>query len=181
MDKQITTILNRVAEGQSEAMDELVPLVYDQMRRIAASALRDEAVQHNDPTELVHEAYLRLIGNENLAWSSRAHFFGACATVIRRILVDHARSRKRQKRGGGVIPLPLAENDVGNDAQVDLVELDEALQELAGLSPRQVRIVELKYFGGMSEIEIADLLQVSRRTVSGDWAMAKAWLKLRLA
>ena len=181
MEPQITTILNRISSGESAAMEQLVPLVYDQMRIIAAAAVKNEDAAIGDPTELVHEAYIRLIGNEKLAWTSRSHFFGACATVIRRILVDHARSRKRLKRGAGAVPVSLDENLHLADSSIDMLELDDALQELAALSERQAKIVELKYFGGLGESEIAEVLGVSRRTISSDWAMARAWLKVKLS
>ena len=180
MANEITQILNRVADGDSKAMEELVPMVYQQMRKIAVSAVSHEPVGGCDPTELVHEAYIRMVGNEKLAWQSRSHFYGACANVIRRILVDQARARKRQKRGAGVTHVRLVEDVIADRSVIDLVELDDALEELAKLSERQVKIVELRYFGGLSESEVAEVLQVSRRTVSGDWAMAKAWLKLNL-
>lgn len=181
MEKQITQILDQLAQGDAAAIDELMPMVYDQMRKIASSAIQNEPVAYTDPTELVHEAYIRLVGNEKLAWQSRSHFFGACATVIRRILVDQARARKRLKRGGGSVPLSLQEDQIASPATIDVIELDDALAELETLSPRQVRIVELRYFGGLSENEVAEVMKVSRRTVSGDWAMARAWLKTKLS
>ncbi len=182
MPTEITQILDRIADGNVQAIDELVPLVYEQMRRIAAGALIREPAVGCDPTELVHEAYLRLVGNENLAWKSRSHFYGACAVVIRRILVDQARARNRKKRGGQLAKVTLEANEVAErESSVDLVALDEALRELDELSPRQAKLVELRFFGGLTEIEAAEVLQVSRRTISGDWAMAKAWLKSRLA
>ena len=177
---QITQILNRISDGEKSAVDELVPLVYEQMKHIASAAVHREPGGGSDPTELVHEAYMRMIGNEKLAWQSRSHFFGACATVIRRILVDQARARKRHKRGGDAERVELHENVITGEQEVDLIELDDALSELQKLAPRQVQLIELRYFGGLSETEAAELLQVSRRTASGDWAMAKAWLKSRL-
>ncbi len=181
MANEITLILNRISDGELQAIDELIPLVYDQMRKIAASAASREPAEANDPTELVHEAYMRLVGNEKLAWQSRSHFFGACSTVIRRILVDQARARKRTKRGGEFAKVDLPAHVLADSNTVDLVELDEALEALEQLAPRQVRLIELRYFGGLSETEVAEVLKVSRRTVSGDWAMAKAWLKTRLS
>ncbi|XZE53625.1 ECF-type sigma factor [Planctomycetaceae bacterium SH139] len=181
MSNEITQILNRISAGESHAVDELVPLVYDQMRKIATAASNREGVPACDPTELVHEAYIRLVGNEKLAWQSRSHFFGACAAVIRRVLVDQARARDRTKRGGEFARVELNEHLLAESQSVDLVDLDEALAELAKLAPRQVRLIELRYFGGLSETGAAELLQVSRRTVSGDWAMAKAWLRTRLS
>lgn len=178
---EITLILNRMADGDRQAVDQLIPVVYEQMKRIAANQLGSEPGKAADPTELVHEAYIRLIGNEKLAWQSRSHFFGACANVIRRILVDRARARKAAKRGGGDDAVEISESVVASSQPVDLVELDDALQELEKLAPRQVRLIELRYFGGLTETEAAEVLQVSRRTVSGDWVMAKAWLQVRLS
>ncbi len=178
--REITQILNRMADGDRQAVDELIPVVYEQMRRIASNQLLGESGKATDPTELVHEAYIRLIGNEKLAWQSRSHFFGACANVIRRILVDQARGRKAAKRGGGDAPVEVNENLVAKTEPIDLIELDDALQQLEKLAPRQVRLIELRYFGGLTETEAAEILQVSRRTVSGDWVMAKAWLQTQL-
>lgn len=177
---EITEILNRMADGDRQAVDELIPVVYEQMKRIASSQLVGEAGKASDPTELVHEAFIRLVGNEKLAWQSRSHFFGACANVIRRILVDQARARKSTKRGGKETVVELNENLVAKTQSIDLVELDDALQELEQMAPRQVKLIELRYFGGLTETEAAEVLQVSRRTVSGDWVMAKAWLQTKL-
>lgn len=182
MTREITEILDRISHGQHAAMDELIPLVYDQMKRLAAGALSSDKNQQCNPTELVHETYIRLIGNEKLAWQDRSHFFGACSTVIRRILVDRARGYKSQKRGGGIPHIAIDHADIAieRNTSLNVIELDDALAELEALSPRQVRLVELRYFGGLSETEAAEVLGVSRRTVSGDWAMAKAWLKTKL-
>ncbi|GAB5401776.1 MAG: ECF-type sigma factor [Aureliella sp.] len=178
--QQITTILNRIASGERAAVDELVPIVYQQMKKIAANQSAGESGDAADPTELVHEAYIRLVGNEKLAWQSRSHFFGACASVIRRILVDQARARKAAKRGSGQAAIELQEAIVATPQRLDLLELEEALIELQELAPRQVQLIELRYFAGLTEAESAEILKLSRRTVSGDWAMAKAWLQNRL-
>ena len=135
MANEITQILNRISDGESSAIDELVPLVYDQMRKIAAAAVCREPAEASDPTELVHEAYIRMVGNEKLAWQSRSHFFGACSTVIRRILVDQARARKRTKRGGEFARVGLNEELLADPTSVDLIELDDALAELETLAP----------------------------------------------
>lgn len=181
MNQQITQILSRISDGQQHAVDELVPLVYDQMRQLATSALQREPEAGCDPTELVHEAYIKLIGNEQLAWESRSHFYGACAVVIRRILVDQARARNRLKRGGGIKRVALDEDHPASpDSSVDMIALDEALRELEQMSPRQARLVELRFFGGLTETEAAEVLKVSRRTLAGDWVMVKAWLKIQL-
>lgn len=178
--KEITKILNQISDGDNDALKDLIPVVYDQMKQIASNHVRSEGGQKVEPTELVHEAYIKLVGNQKLAWKSRSHFFGACATVIRRILVDLARARKAAKRGGGQVELTWDDNLMVPADSIDLVELDAALQELQELAPRQVQLIELRYFGGMSEVEATEVLNVSRRTVSSDWAMAKAWLKTRL-
>lgn len=176
----ITSILGRISEGERTAIDELMPVVYEQMKLIAKNASSEQLPDRSTPTELVHEAYIRLIGNEKLAWQSRSHFFGACATVIRRILVDEARANQAQKRGGERSRIEM-DASFAAEQSVDLLELETALEELAQLAPRQVQLVELRYFGGLSETEAAEVLGVSRRTVSGDWAMAKAWLKQRIS
>lgn len=177
---EITQILNRMSDGDAGAANELIPVVYERMKAIAANASAGNGHEANSPTELVHEAYIRLVGNEKLAWKSRSHFFGACATVIRRILVDQARARKADKRGGGRTRVEL-EAGMAIEESVDLLDLELALKELEKLAPRQVKLIELRYFGGLSETESAEVLRVSRRTVSGDWAMAKAWLKSQLS
>ena len=188
MDHDITEILQAFASKDSgdrastwRAMDQLIPLVYAKMRLIAGAARRGEPPAAPQPTELVHEAYLKMIGNHAIAWQSRSHFYAACAVVIRRLLVDAARSRATRRRGGHWIRLgDSAYQIVSEGRSVDLIDLDDALRELERLSPRQSRLIELRYFGGLSESETAEVLSVSRRTVSGDWAMAKAWLNHRL-
>ncbi len=181
MSEQITQILDRIVSGQEHAFDELVPLVYEPMKQIAAAALSKEARQAYDPTELVHEAYMRLIGNEQLAWSSRRHFFAACAVMIRRILVDQARARQRQKRGGDFQEVNVEIAQLASAAGgIDLVMLDDALVDLHQRAPRQAKLVELRFFGGMTEQEVADHLQISKRTAANDWATARAWLKSKI-
>ncbi|HBE70328.1 MAG TPA: RNA polymerase subunit sigma-70 [Planctomycetaceae bacterium] len=178
--EQITTILNRIASGERSAVDELIPIVYQQMKLIAVKQSAGEFRDAANPTELVHEAYIRLVGNEKLAWKSRSHFFGACASVIRRILVDQARARNAAKRGSGQAAIELHNEMAVTPKRLDLLELEEALVELQELAPRQVQLIELRYFAGLTEAEAAEILSLSRRTVSGDWAMAKAWLQTRL-
>lgn len=176
---EITEILCRLSAGESNAIEELTPLVYQQLRQIAQNQLTDSPndARQWDATELVHEAYLRMVGDVPVTWRDRAHFFAAAATSIRRVLVDKARARKRQKRGGDAQQIPWDLVGFGREEiGCELLELDDALSRLAELSTRQAQIVEMRFFGGLSEREIAELLQVSRRTVSGDWAMAKAWL-----
>lgn len=182
MATQITQVLGRITDGNRQAISELVPLVYDHMRQIASGALRREPNARCDPTELVHEAYIRLIGNEQLAWESRSHFFGACAVVIRRLLVDQARARQTMKRGGHLEQQAVnIDTLVDHTDRVDLIALDDALRELESLAPRQARLVELRFFGGLTEKEAAKVMDVSLRTLSADWSMARAWLKIRLS
>ena len=182
MSSELTLILERIAEGNEQAINDLVPLVYDQMRKIAANALRRESKEECDPTELVHEAYLRLIGNENLAWESRSHFYGACAVVIRRILVDQARARKSQKRGGDQqhvsFDLALETAEVRPN---ELLELHDALEELALVDPMKAQLVEMRFFGGLQFQEIAQVLELSSPTINRHWRLARAWLYKKLS
>ncbi len=175
---EITQILQRLSAGDRHAIGELTPLVYQQMRQIAQRQITSENdARRWDATELVHEAYLRMIGDSALAWKDRAHFFAAAAMAIRRVLVDNARKLKTQKRGGEAQPVNLDVQGFGDDNKgFQLLELDDALTRLKSLSERQAQIVELRFFGGLTQDEIAELLEVSRRTVAGDWAMARAWL-----
>jgi RNA polymerase sigma factor (TIGR02999 family) len=174
----VTELLSQYRGGKREALDLLVPLVYDELRRIAARYMRAEAASHTlQPTALVNEAYMRLVDQREVEWQSRAHFFGVAAQLMRRLLVDHARGRNRQKRGGGLVVVPLEEQDVAApDDGLDLVALDDALERLAELSPQQARVVELRYFAGLSIEETAEVLGVSTMTVKRGWAMARAWL-----
>ncbi|MEM0927210.1 MAG: ECF-type sigma factor, partial [Planctomycetota bacterium] len=160
---------------------ELTPLVYQQLRQIASAVLAGEDVQRFDATEMVHEAYLRLIGDADVKFLDRTHFFATAATVIRRVLVDEARKRRTQKRGGHASRVEL--DVVGmtdREQNIELLTLNQALEELAELSPRQATLVELRFFGGLTQEEAAQSLGVSRRTVAGDWAMARAWLQRKL-
>lgn len=152
-------------------------MVYQQLRQIAQRQLSDVDARRWDATELVHEAYIRLIGDAAVSWKDRAHFFAAAAIAIRRVLVDNARRVKSQKRGGQAKQADLSLDGFGREELgFELLELDDALRQLAQLSARQAQIVELRFFGGLSQAEIAALLGISRRTVAGDWAMARAWL-----
>jgi len=175
----ITQMLREWSDGKPEAMDELFPHIYAEMHRQAAAYLRHERVNHTlQPTALVHEAYLRLIDQREVKWQSRTHFFAVASQVMRRILVDYARRRHRQKRGGTDEDLPLEEALVAaaDNANIDLVALDEALNRLEKFDPQQARIVELRYFGGLSLDETARTLDISRATAARDWQVAKAWL-----
>ncbi len=176
----ITQILQAWSDGNQAALDELLPIIYDELHRQAARYLRKERTDHTlQPTALVHEAYLKLIGQENVRWQNRSHFFAIAANAMRRILVDYARTRNREKRGGALENLPLddaALQIAAKEKTIDLVALDEALNRLAEFDERQARIVELKYFSGLDNDETAEVLGVSNVTVRRDWNLAKAWL-----
>jgi len=181
--QNITQLLKDWGEGNRQVLDELMPMVYDELRRQAARHLRKERPNHTlQTTALIHEAYLKLIGQE-VNWQNRSHFFAIASQAMRRILVDHARTRHREKRGGIGENLPLEEALAAGaeGKRLDLVELDEALTRLAKLDERQAKIVELRYFSGLSIDETAEVLGVSNSTVRADWTMAKAWLKNEIA
>ncbi len=176
---EITEILREWSDGKQEALDELLPLVYDELHAQAARFLRRERVGHTlQTTALIHETYLKLIDQREVNWQNRAHFFGIAAQAMRRILVDYAKARHREKRGGAGENLPL-ENvtlAVSGERAIDLEELDQALTRLAAMDERQAKIVELRYFGGLSIEETAEVLHISPATVKTDWKSAKAWL-----
>ncbi len=174
---EVTRILSEVRRGNPEALEELIPLVYRELRRLAAYYMQQERPEHTlQATELVHEAYLRLAGRENADWQNRAHFFGVAAQVMRSLLVDHARARLRAKRGGGQT-VQLNEGLTFAAVKSDeLLAIEEALARLCRIDPRQGRIVELRYFGGLSVEEVAEVLGISERTVKREWQMAKVWL-----
>lgn len=177
---EITQLLKDWSEGNQTALDELMPLVYDELRRQASRYLRKERQGHTlQTTALIHEAYLKLIGINEVEWQNRNHFFALASTAMRRILVDYARERKRDKRGGSAENLPLDEALMisANEKSVDLIALDEALNRLARLDERQARVVELRYFSGLSIDETAEVLGIANATVRLDWNLAKAWLK----
>jgi RNA polymerase sigma factor (TIGR02999 family) len=175
----ITQMLIDWSNGDREALDRLLPVVYTELRRQAARHLRRERAVHTlQTTDLIHEAYLRLVDQRSVRWQNRAHFFAVAAQSMRRILVDHARRRHRAKRGGSAIALPLDEGlVVAAEKSVDLLTLDEALTRLAAIDVRQSQIVELRFFSGLSIEETARVLEVSRTTVKNDLNMAKAWLR----
>ena len=177
VDPDVTALLEEARQGGTEAADRLARAVYDTLHRIAAGALRRERAGHTlQPTELVDEAFVRLLNHRATSWESRSHFYGVAANVTRRILVDHARRRSRVKRDHGLqVTLDDALIDDRGSA-IDLVALDEALQELETLAPRQGRVVELRFFAGLDIDEAAELLGVSRATVKRDWAFARAFL-----
>jgi RNA polymerase sigma factor (TIGR02999 family) len=175
---QITQLLVRWRAGDQRALDELMPLVYDELHRLAAHYMRGERPGHTLQTSaLVNEAYMRLAGHEEIQWQDRAHFFAIAAQAMRRILVDHARRRGNQKRGGDAHKVALDEAlIVSADRAADVVALDDALARLAEIAPRKSQLVELRFFGGMSIEETAEVLKVSPGTVMRDWTFAKAWL-----
>jgi len=175
--KDVTRLLAEWSKGDRAALEALMPLVYSELRRVAGSYLKHEKSSHTlSPTALVHEAYLRLV-TQKVPWQSRAHFFSVAAQMMRRILVDHARSHRYAKRGGGAMTLSLDEAlATAKEREIDLVALDDALQTLAKLDERQSRMVELRFFGGLSIEETSEVLGVSAPTVKREWASARAWL-----
>jgi len=177
--EDVTLLLAQLTKGNEEAGAKLIPLVYAELRRLAASYMRRERIDHTlQPTALVHEAYLKLVEQRSVDWQSRAHFFGIAAQVMRRILVDHARGCLRDKRGGGQKPVQIDEALVfAPEQSTELLKLDQALEQLTKLDPRQGKIVELRFFGGLTVEQTADLLGISEKTVKRDWSMAKAWLR----
>ena len=175
--QDITQLLALWTSGDSNALHALLPLVYDELRSLARGYLQRERSDHTlQSTALVHEAYLRLV-DQNVTWQNRAHFFGIAAQMMRRILVDHARGRNTAKRGEGIYRVTLDEELMGvGKRDVDVIALDEALTHLAKFDPQQSRIVELRFFAGLSIEETSEVMKISPATVKRDWAMAKAWL-----
>jgi RNA polymerase sigma factor (TIGR02999 family) len=178
----VSQLLIDWSHGDREALSRLMPLVYDELRRLAGSYLRRERPDHTlQPTALVHEAFIKLVGQE-LSLQNRAHFFGVAAQVMRCILVDHARGHETAKRGGGAQRFTLEEvMDTPLESQVDLLALDDALNDLARLDPQQARIVELRYFGGLTIEETAEVLGISPATVKREWRLARTWLHRQIS
>lgn len=178
---EVTVLLQSLNNGNREAVDELVPIVYSELQRLASYYLRSERAGHTlQPTALVHEAFLKLVEQET-HWQNRTHFFAMAATVMRRILVDYARGHKADKRGGTAEKISLDEAFVfAQDRPTEMVALDEALEELARIDPRRAKVVELKFFGGLNNEEIAEALGVHSNTVLRDWNLARAWLKSQI-
>ena len=177
--EDVTALLARWSRGDSDALDALMPIIYAECRRIAARQLALERRDHSlDPTALVHELYLRLVDQQRASWENRAQFFGVAARLMRRVLVDHARARHAEKRGGDAVFVSLdAAADTPDDSQVaDVLAIDEALERLAAHDPEQVQIVELRYFAGLTVEETARVVGRSPRTVKREWRLAKAWL-----
>ena len=181
--ESVTQLLALAREGSGDALERLMPLVYDELRAIAHGQLRGERTEHTlSTTGLVHEAYLRLVDQRKAEWQDRTHFFAVSARVMRRVLVDYARRRTAKKRNGVGQAIPLDEALYPVDAQADMmVDLDEALTRLAEQDPRMARVVELRFFAGLTEDEIGELLGVSPRTVRYDWIKAKGWLYRELS
>ena len=180
---EITQRLIAWSKGDEEALEQLIPAVYQELRRMADRYLRRESPGHSlQPTTLVHEAYLRLIDQTQVEWQNRAHFFGVAAQMMRRILVDHAKAKHRAKRGGAAHKLSLDEASYYvNERAEELVASDEALKSLGELDERKSRVVELRYFGGLTVEETAQVLDISDKTVMRDWNLAKAWLYQQLS
>lgn len=181
---RVTALLAAAGDGNVDALDRLVPLVYDELRRIAHAKLRRERPDHTlNTTALVHEAYLRLVEQTRVRWRDRAHFYGVAAQAMRRILVNHAHARRAAKRGGGAQPVPLDESLLAlDDRQIDeLIALDEALARLRAFNPRGARVVEYRFFAGLTYEEVAPLLDVSVITVRRAWNAARTWLRRELA
>lgn len=179
---EVTRLLQQWGVGRHDALDELLPVIYGELRRLAASYLRRERADHTlQPTALVHEAFLKLVDQRDVRWQNRAHFFGIAAQMMRRILVDHARAHGASKRGTGERLLLIDEALVAApSSRVDLLALDEALTRLAAVDSQQSRIVELRFFVGLTIDEAAEVLHISPATVGRDWTVAKAWLYAEL-
>lgn len=178
--KKITQMLREWSGGNRDALDELMPLVYEELHRQAARYLRRESKDHTlQTTALIHETYLKLIDQREVEWQNRAHFFAIAAQAMRRILVDYARAKQREKRGGRDenLPLEAALTVAADEKSVDLIALDEALTKLGKIDERQARVVELRYFSGLSLEETAEALDISRATAAREWNVARAWLR----
>lgn len=180
---QITQLLAEWSEGNQSALDELYPLVYNELHRLARRYMSRERKGHTlQTTALINEAYVRLVDQKNVHWANRSHFFAISAQIMRRILIDHARRHAYAKRGGRAQQVSLEEGAiVARELSSELVRLDEALKSLAKLDPRRCHVVELRYFGGLSNEEIAGVLKVSENTVTRDWNLARAWLHQQLS
>ena len=175
---EVTQLLQQWGEGRQEALDRLLPEIYAELRKLASSYLRRERRDHTlQPTALVHEAFLKLVDQRAVRWQNRAHFFGIAAQAMRRILVDHARAHAADKRGAGAEKVSLDDSDfAGVMPNIDILALDEALTRLATFDLQQSRVVELRFFGGLTMEETAEVLHISPATVGREWTMAKAWL-----
>jgi RNA polymerase sigma factor (TIGR02999 family) len=182
-DPNVVALLEQMADGDAEAAESLMPLVYDRLRLLAKKLLAQESPSHTlQPTALVNEAYLRMVGQTQVDWKGKTHFFAIGARMMRRILVDHARRRLSKKRGSGGHRIELAEDlCVSHRNNEDIMAIDQALEKLSALDPRQAQVVELRFFGGLTVDEVAEVLGVSKRTVESDWTMLRAWLRRELS
>jgi RNA polymerase sigma-70 factor, ECF subfamily len=180
---EITQLLIAWSDGNQAALDKLYPLVYDELQRLARRYMSRERRGHTlQTTALINEAYVRLVDQKHVHWANRSHFFAISAQIMRRVLIDHARRHAYAKRGGGARQVSLEETaTVAQEAASDLVRLDEALKSLAQMDPRRSQVVELRYFGGLNNEEIAGVLKISKNTVTRDWNMARAWLYQQLS
>jgi RNA polymerase sigma factor (TIGR02999 family) len=182
-DPDIAALLEEIANGEDGAAETLMPLVYDRLRFLAKKLLGHESPAHTlQPTALVNEAYLRMVGQRQVEWQGKTHFFAIGAKMMRRILVDHARRKLSHKRGGGAHRIELADDlCVSNRNNEDILAIEDALEKLANLDPRQAQVVELRFYGGLTVEEVAEGLGVSKRTVESDWTMLRAWLRRELS
>jgi len=182
-DQSITELLKAWGDGDQQALENLTPLVYKELHRVAHRYMADERASHTlQTTALVNEVYLRLVDVRGVSWQNRAHFFAICARTMRRILIDFARSRQYQKRGGDAVAVAIEDAlEVSDQPAVDLVALDDALNDLAKLDPRKNQVVELRFFGGLSVEETAEVLKISPETVMRDWKFARVWLARELS
>ena len=180
---EVTRILNDWKGGDREAAERLMPFVYDELRRLARSFLARERAAHTlQPTALVHEAYLRLVDQTRVNWQNRAHFYGVAASMMRRVLIDHARAHATEKRGGSAIRLSIDDVQIPLEQRAaGLLALDEALEKLARMDERKCKVVEMRFFAGLSDEEIAEVLGVTTRTVLRDWKTARLWLYRELS
>ena len=181
--RDVTQLLIQATSGDRAAMDELLPRIYGELRRLAGGYFKNERGNHTlEPTALVHEAYLRLVDQSRVQWQSRAHFLGVAANMMRRILIDHARRHSAEKRGKGFEIIPLTAAQVAaEERNAEVIAVDTALQEMAKVDPQLSRIVELRYFGGLSIEETAGVMETSPATINRQWRLAKAWLHSQLA
>jgi len=179
----VTELLVRARSGDSSALADVFPVIYDELRRLARQQLQREPDGHTlSPTALVHEAYMRLIDYSRVEWTGRSHFLAVASTAMRRILVDHARGHRSIKRGGALRHVPIDSVEIGTEDRAELlVAIDEALDRLTAIDPRQARVVECRFFGGMTEEETAEALGIGLRTAKRDWAKAKSWLHKEIA
>lgn len=178
--KTATLLLRDIQAGDREASEQLINLVYEDLRHLAVRMMREERRDHTlDPTSVVHEAYLRLVNQDRTTWRDRVHFFAVAAEMMRRVLVDHARTRGRLKRGGDRVRVTFSEaglEAVEPVAEIDVLALDQSLERLAALNQRQADVVKLRYFAGLTNEEVASVLGVHRSTIADDWSVARAWL-----